>query len=506
VSWKPNFKLGLSVAALAIAFAIGATGCSSSGQTQQANDVSQAETLLNNQNYTGAINYLNGVLASNPGDLQLESLLANAYMGRAGLALIPIFNAVMGAQSFSTGLYWQPSCASQAVAALSSLGFECGLYRLLQQLPFSADNPDILQAQTIYRTYFSDPTTTSQEINFVAGTVELSSALTRAAALLNPTLVSAMNYGLSVDPTQFPYDTSIHEAKHLLEELNQALLRFNNSYSLLSQFLSSLNGSTILTMGSQSLTYDGTLQASDFVRFFGSVLQAESITVDQTLSQFATNELHLLASAESGGARLLQAADPTDLTLNGDGSVSVALHTTDYLSDTLNSYASALDGNVQITIFQLAWNQPTPIIQDFLTAAGLSWDAESGASLLNYYSSTGPQWLALQNILNGWDSWLNQDLDTSTQAQVLTTISSGGTPYQSLLSLPGPGTFNPENAVTWMTQNISFLDAQIGAMASPPSLLTTQASQALTLIDETNGWMTQNFYPVPEWAQIQPQQ
>ena len=71
-------------------------GCANKN-SQVLSAIDQAEDLLNQQLFTQAINFITGELNTNPGNLELGSLLANAYMGRAGFELLPTVNKLMGA-------------------------------------------------------------------------------------------------------------------------------------------------------------------------------------------------------------------------------------------------------------------------------------------------------------------------------------------------------------------------------------------------------------------------
>ena len=63
-------------------------GCANKNN-QVLSAIDQAEDLLNHQLFTQAINFITGELNTNPGNSESESLLANAYMGRAGFELLP---------------------------------------------------------------------------------------------------------------------------------------------------------------------------------------------------------------------------------------------------------------------------------------------------------------------------------------------------------------------------------------------------------------------------------
>ena len=273
-------------------------GCANKN-SQVLSAIDQAEDLLNHQLFTQAINFITGELNTNPGNLELESLLANAYMGRAGFELLPTVNKLMGAQNTTPlGIYNEPTCDPSAVKSLTELSLTCFLYRLAKVLP-AVDNPDVLQAQKIYRTYFPDPTNTSKEVNFAAGTLEAMSAVTRAVALLNLSVVNGIITGLTVNPYLFPFDPVIHQTKNGITEINWAFSRLRNSYSSLDNFVQSLNGKTVLTIGSRQLQFNNSITYPAILQFASLVLQDQSAIIDQQMSNSATDQFQMMTSGLS---------------------------------------------------------------------------------------------------------------------------------------------------------------------------------------------------------------
>jgi hypothetical protein len=481
------------------------SGCSRP-ENQKDSQLSQAETLLNQGNFSGAITYLNGVLVNDPGDTDFEALLATAHLGNAGFELLPVVSALLGAQNFTDQNIWnEPTCDPSAADALSDLDVECALYRYVQLLP-AADNPDFLAAQAIYRTYFPNPSQTSEDINFIAGVVEFSSALTRVKVLLNNDLVNQMNYGVTNDPTQFPYDVTIHHTKRLITEVNWAIQRFQNSYDTLSSFVGSFNGENVLTVGTRTLTFDGSLDTASFLRFVSGIIQDRSVVFDQSLSSLTTARMHALGQ---GILPLLAAADPQDVTLT-NGTYSFSFQFTGFTSTILNTLADDIDKNVTVSLFELAYSNPPPIVQQFLTAGSQAWDSESGAPLEAYFAATNTPWLQFKAIADGWNQWLNEDMTLSTQGQILSQISTDSVSHQAKLGMQGPGIFSPANASTWITNDFSFIGYEINEMGPNASnssatsiLVPDQVTQAQSLIDQTNAWMTTYFYPISDWVTIQ---
>ena len=206
---------------------------------------------------------------------------------------------VDGAQNTTPlGIYNEPTCDPSAVKSLTDLSLTCFLYRLAKVLP-PADNPDVLQAEKIYRTYFPDPTNTSKEVNFEAGTLEAMSAVTRAVALLNLSVVNGIITGLTVNPYLFPFDPVIHQTKNRITEINWAFSRLRNSYSSLDNFVQSLNGKTVLTIGSRQLQFNTSITYPAILQFASLVLQDQSAILDQQMSNSATDQFQMMTSGLS---------------------------------------------------------------------------------------------------------------------------------------------------------------------------------------------------------------
>jgi hypothetical protein len=506
---KQGFRAscGVLVRSLTVlALVLGLAACGKPARQDHLDSETQALTLLDQQDYGGAISYLEGAVASDPDYLPYRSLLANAHMGRAGLLLLPLANGILQARAPDTELYWQPVCDRAAVGTYSDLSVECGLFRLMRALPFAADNPDILAAQAIYRNYFADVGAVSEQVNFVAGVVELSSALTRLRVLLDRDLVERMNYGLNVDPAAFPYDITIHHAKRLLDEADRALSRFNHSYSQLSRFLGSLNGATLYATGTHTLKFTGSLTMTDLIRFGAQILRDRGAEFDRDLSDRATERLN----RSPGLLLLLAAADTTDFSTGADGVTSVSVHLADYLAGKLEASADARERHVSVSLFALAWQKPTPIIREFFAAADQAWDVESGAPLLEYYDRRGADWLELKSIANDWDAFMNQTLSPPARASTASRIALDSPAHQPLLALPGPGNLDPEGFTAWLPQLVSYLEYEViglapgGALVGPegPILTSQEGTEALALFGRTNTWMDRCFHPVRDWVTI----
>ena len=227
------------------------------------------------------------------------------------------------------------------------------------------DDTDVLQAEKIYRTYFPDPTNTSKEVNFAAGTLEAMSAVTRAVTLLNLSVVNGITTGLTVNPYLFPFDTVIHRTKNGITEINWAFSRLRNSYSSLDNFVQSLNGKTVLTIGQSAAS--NSIARLPTLPFFNLPLLYSKIEVHchQQMSNSATDQFQMMTS---GLSPFLCATNSSCYTPGSSGSSqsnpsggspanSLALL---YMSNILSTLASQSGDTVNISLLQLAWQDPPP--------------------------------------------------------------------------------------------------------------------------------------------------
>ena len=197
--------------------------------------------LLNAREYRKAIWLLESRNGKTPASRETSFLLAQAYLGAAGLEPLKIAADVSAAQSFTSpdarDLF--PSCPEAAVGPLKDAEALCLLKRVFLHVP-DPDREEMVRARQLFRYAYPDPAASPEWVNVLVGAVETAAVVKRAGRIY---LFAKRNLREGQLPPDQDLRWLVIQAKLLLEEGSQALSRADHSGNKVSQLLTGNRGS-----------------------------------------------------------------------------------------------------------------------------------------------------------------------------------------------------------------------------------------------------------------------
>jgi hypothetical protein len=148
-----------------------------------ADDENDAVSLLNEHQYDKAIWLIENRQGTVPDDQQLRFVLAQAYLGRAGLEPLAFASRVAAAQpdtEESRSLFGK--CPNDKWSSLNGADVKCIVKRVYLQAP-DADNVDLARARELFRRSYPDPAAAPAWANTLIGVTEAVSVIERAGKI-----------------------------------------------------------------------------------------------------------------------------------------------------------------------------------------------------------------------------------------------------------------------------------------------------------------------------------
>lgn len=205
-----------------------------------AEDENEAVSLLNEHKYDKAVWLIENRHGNVPSNEKLRFILAQAYLGRAGLEPLDFAARVSGEQAAGApelqSLF--SGCSRDRLSSFSGVDAKCLLKRIYQQSP-DADKPDFARARELFRRAYPDASRTPTWANTLIGVTEAISVLNRAGKIY----LYARKYkeqGNRFDPAGFLW---LQKQIRLAEtEAREALKRAQHSGDKISRLVSGISG------------------------------------------------------------------------------------------------------------------------------------------------------------------------------------------------------------------------------------------------------------------------
>jgi hypothetical protein len=261
----------------------------------------------------------------------------------------------------------------------------------------------------------------------------------------------------------------------------------------------------LLKVGDRTLVLTETLGPPDILRFVGAVISDQGEGLDRNLSSAANDAVSQLGI---GLLRILHAVDIVQFSSATSEAVSVCWQFDHMLSGFFESLANGAEKHVEVNLFELAWNNPPRLLQEFFDAASTAWETERREPLVAYFARNKEAWIELKNLLQDWQLWMQQDLSQDAKDFLLYSLRSAVQANQDQLILPGH--LSSPALETWGTHWASFFSATMDDVLSGSNPETQdligadEMAHGLTLLHRTERWSSMNFWPVGNWVSVQP--
>lgn len=196
--------------------------------------------LLNQREYGKVIWLIESRDGKSPANKHTAFLLAQAYLGKAGMEPLTVAATVTAAQDFS-GADAQaifPSCPSKALTAVKDAEPLC----LLKRVFFHVPDPDVYEmtrARDLFRYAYPDASAAPEWVNILVGSVETASVIKRLGSMF---LVAKRTVKDGTQPTDQDLRWFAQQLSHLLDDAAHALDRADHTGNKISQLLTGTSG------------------------------------------------------------------------------------------------------------------------------------------------------------------------------------------------------------------------------------------------------------------------
>jgi hypothetical protein len=467
----------LAAGLTALALGLGLAACSAIQSARSRTD--RAVALMNREDYADALALLEPEHAAHPSDNHVTVLLAQAHLGAARLEMLELADHVMSGR-FTGGeveLSMHADCPTGPIRSVRESDARCIFFRILRELP-PADDPHVLRARDLLRAAYPDAPHTPTDINFLAAFVELSSALSRVKAFL---LQGAFD-----QPTEAKFTFVIHNAKILLDELQQGLKRARYSYGKVSRF--------VATLGHQKLVFSEDIGVPALLRFGADVLRESKEEIDSQLNGAFAGAL---GNVGSGFVEVLRSLDVAQFAGSGEGSLQTAFMFESAINTLLKAVADNMESASPVNVFEVAWSNPPRIFSHLSEAATRTWESESPAPLKEYLAATQSDWDELERLRYGWENWVNAELTPDQRDGLLSYLRMRHQLDPRLSGLPAQLT--SENLRRWQTGFTAALEDALLAVLDGtdpfvPKLDPGQTADGRALLQASLDWINRNLW------------
>lgn len=207
-----------------------------------AENENEAVALLNEHQYEKAVWLIENRNGPLPEDQKMRFLLAQAYLGQAGIEPLAFAARVSGEQGGNSELQSLfPNCSNAALKGFSGVEAKCLVKRVAVQAP-DADRRELARARELFRRAYPDPATAPAWANTLIGVVETVSVVQRAGKIY--LYARKFKEGSNrFDPAGFFW---LQKQIRLAEqEAREALKRARYSGDKVSRLVSGVNGDQI---------------------------------------------------------------------------------------------------------------------------------------------------------------------------------------------------------------------------------------------------------------------
>lgn len=200
-----------------------------------------AVSLLNDHQYEKAIWEIENKHGTVPSDPELTFLLAQAYLGKAGIEPLGFAARVTGAQPAGSAPIQAlfPDCNNGALSSVKDTDVKCLLKRIYLQAP-DADQVDFARARELFRRAYPNPAQTPAWANTLIGMAETIAVVQRTGKIY----LAALKYQRGeLDPNDLFW--AVKQLKLLALEASDALKRAQYSGDKISRLVSGLTGESL---------------------------------------------------------------------------------------------------------------------------------------------------------------------------------------------------------------------------------------------------------------------
>lgn len=254
-------------------------------------------SLLNERRYGKAVFLLESRVGKNP-EGEAAFLLAQAYLGRAGIEPLSFAAAVAGPQpddERSRALF--PECDRGTLAKMNTKEWKCLLKRVYLQAP-AADGADFARARTLLRRAYPNPAAAPEWVNSLVGLVETISLVRRAGDLFLYADRQLKQPDLERGPQDLPWLKK--HTKEALVEGEAALQRAKYSGEKISRLLTGAKAHDWFERAEDGVSFAKALGLARFMDFLReqALKPSDEIRYGETLDQIRD----LLAALEKPAA------------------------------------------------------------------------------------------------------------------------------------------------------------------------------------------------------------